>query len=92
MDIVKILIDGGAHVNMRKKGVLTPLMRAARKGHIDIVKYLVEKGANPCIKDSMERTAREHAIDATHPGIVVFLGFLINGGALHPKHLQLHLT
>jgi ankyrin repeat protein len=39
----------------------TPLIGACAKGHDDVARLLVEKGANPRIKDQEGRTARERA-------------------------------
>lgn len=45
LEKVKSLTEKGIDVNATKNN-LTPLMRTAFKGHLDIVKYLISKGAN----------------------------------------------
>ena len=40
------LIDRGADVNGIVMGDETPLINAARRGQLDVVKYLVERGAD----------------------------------------------
>ncbi|OJJ22686.1 hypothetical protein BI308_19200 [Roseofilum reptotaenium AO1-A] len=44
--IVSILIDLGIHINIIFEWGETPLMAASRKGDIDLVKLIVEAGAN----------------------------------------------
>ena len=39
-------MDGGADVNQADGMGCTPLLLMAQEGHLDIVKYLVEKGAD----------------------------------------------
>ena len=41
---------------------MSPLHRAASNGHLDIVKYLISKGANPNIDDTFGNTAIHHAL------------------------------
>ena len=41
----------------------TPLHEAARKGHVDIVRYLVEQGADINIKDEDEVSEQEYTAD-----------------------------
>ena len=41
----------------------TPLHEAARKGHVDIVRYLVEQGADINIKDEDEVSEWEYTAD-----------------------------
>ena len=45
-DIVKLLIEAGANVNVTNKNGSTPLHIAADHGHTEIVKLLIEKEAN----------------------------------------------
>ncbi len=45
MDTVKRLIESGKSVNKKSNG-MTPAMYAARYNRIDILKYLIENGAN----------------------------------------------
>ena len=41
----------------------TPLHRAAHGGHVDTVRYLVDKGADPNIKDPDGVSEREYTAD-----------------------------
>ena len=49
LDVVECLVNAGADLNMEQpmeKG-LTPLHMASRKGHVDIVKYLICSRSEP---------------------------------------------
>ncbi|MDQ3799374.1 MAG: ankyrin repeat domain-containing protein [Acidobacteriota bacterium] len=51
------LIEAGANVNPEEKGTLTPLMLAAQKQYVQIVKKLLEKRAFVDAQDAYGRTA-----------------------------------
>ena len=55
-DVVEVLIDAGADVEVRDKSALTPLVFASEKGKLPMVKMLVEAGASVCARDHMGRT------------------------------------
>ena len=57
---VKKFIEYGADVNEMSNG-LTPLMFAARYNKVDILKYLLENGADKTIKDDKGKTALKYA-------------------------------
>lgn len=44
--MMKLLIEFGANVNAKDSEQWTPLHAAATCGHLHLVKYLIEKGAN----------------------------------------------
>ena len=54
----------------------TPLHMAAEGGHIDTVKYLVDKKASINTKDTDEVSARDHTTDRRQPlvKLALFLG------------------
>ena len=56
-DIVKLLIEKGAKINVVDDLNLTPLMYASSNGHKDTVEYLIEKGANVNFKNKNSQTA-----------------------------------
>jgi len=60
IEIVKKFIEGGTNVNKKLNG-MTPLMYAARYNKVDIIKYLLQKGADRDIKDSQGFTALKYA-------------------------------
>lgn len=54
-------------------GLGTPLHAATRAGRLDLVEFLLRKGANPNIRDSKDRTAADYAIDLKYLEIAVLL-------------------
>ncbi|CAA6807638.1 MAG: Unknown protein [uncultured Thiotrichaceae bacterium] len=46
LDMVKMLLGGGASTELRDQEQDTPLKNAAREGHLDIVKALIKHGAD----------------------------------------------
>lgn len=60
IETVKQFIESGTKVNKKLNG-LTPLMYAARYNKVEIIKYLLQKGADLNIKDSQGFTALKHA-------------------------------
>lgn len=71
--IVRILVEGGAGVNIKSVGGHTPLRVAARNGRTEIVKYLVAQGAEIDTKGNDQATPLEHAAGKGHLEIVAFL-------------------
>jgi ankyrin repeat protein len=47
MDVVELLVECGAHINMRATADVTPFDRAMSRGHRDIMKYLKKRGGVP---------------------------------------------
>jgi ankyrin repeat protein len=69
---VKAALNAGAEVN--EPGPFgTPLHGAAENGHLEIVRLLVEHGADVSIRDASGRTAREAALQAGHAAVAEFL-------------------
>lgn len=60
IETVKKFIEYGTNVNEKLNG-MTPLMYAARYNKVEIIKYLLLKGADRNIKDSQGFTALKHA-------------------------------
>lgn len=60
IETVKKFIEYGADVNEKLNGI-TPLMYAARYNKVEIIKYLLLKGADRNIKDSQGFTALKYA-------------------------------
>jgi hypothetical protein len=50
---------------------MTPLMRAAKGGHLEAVFLLLDFGADPSKKDTLDKTASNHAVG--HPQIIAVL-------------------
>ena len=60
IETVKKFIEYGVNVNEYFNG-MTPLMLAARSNQVDIVKLLLEKGADASLKDQRGNTAAKYA-------------------------------
>ena len=69
---VKKFVEYGADVNEMSNG-LTPLMFAARYNKIEILKYLLEKGADKQIKDERGFTALKYAENSKSTEALAFL-------------------
>lgn len=71
LEIIKILVSRGqADVNQTFSKGLSPLMHAALGGYTEVVRYLIEKRANPLKQDSSGATALHHAIKNGHLGVL----------------------
>ncbi|MGL2966685.1 ankyrin repeat domain-containing protein [Flavobacterium sp. XGLA_31] len=57
---VKKFVEYGADVNETSNG-MTPLMFAARYNKVEIIKYLLEKGADKNVKDERGNNAAKYA-------------------------------
>ena len=72
MATVKKFIEYGTDVNEMSNG-LTPLMFAARYNKLEILKYLIEKGADKQIKDERGNTALKYAENSKSLEAIEFL-------------------
>ena len=52
LEAIKTALDAGIDVNAKTRYSATALSFAAEKGHLDIVKLLIEKGADPNVQDT----------------------------------------
>jgi len=73
---VKTLLENQPETNLNELDEYgySPLHLACDRGHFDMVKLLIEKGASTTIKDSDDLTAHELAQVAERTDIVEFLG------------------
>ena len=73
IDRVIILIQDSTLVNGKDQYQFTPLIWACRKGHLQVVKALIDAGANKEIRDLRNRTAFFHAVTFLKYEVVSFL-------------------
>lgn len=86
IEILTLLLDRGAPINAMKHenhagslmmfpfmGLGPPLHTAASMGRLDVVRFLIEGGADKTIKDRKGRTARDDAERLGHPEVAEFL-------------------
>lgn len=60
-DIVKLLLDRSAYIDAESPNKTTPIMMAARAGHILTVKLLLDEGADATLKNDVGMTAIDFA-------------------------------
>lgn len=58
------ILTAGANINARTNDGATPLMLAALSAKLRLVKFLIEKGADPALKDNKGKTAYDYALRA----------------------------
>ena len=61
VDVAKLLIDKGAHVNAVDNKGTTPLILAVKKNSLTVAKLLLERGANVNIRDKHKKNALSYA-------------------------------
>ena len=71
---VTALLDKGADVNARYRYGTTALFKAAERGHTEIVKILLARGADASVKDTFyQASAMTWALDGKHLDVVKLL-------------------
>jgi len=61
VDMIRKLLDDGADINARARNCTTPVMKAARGGHLEALDLLKERGADFGAKDLYGWSALHHA-------------------------------
>ena len=68
---VTALLDKGADVNAKFRYGTTALFKASERGHTEIVKILLARGADASVKDTFYKaTAMTWALDGKHVDVV----------------------
>jgi ankyrin repeat protein len=62
--VVALLLENFAYIDAESPNMTTPLMMAARYGHADAVKLLLEEGADPGLRNQQGMTAVDFARSA----------------------------
>ena len=60
-EIVKMLLDASAYIDAASPNGTTPLMMAARGGHVSTIALLVDQGADPTLKNQIGLSAGDFA-------------------------------
>ncbi|MBT7029216.1 MAG: ankyrin repeat domain-containing protein [Verrucomicrobia bacterium] len=76
-------LDAGTDVNAKNEFKLTPLHRAASRGHKEIAELLIAKGADVNAKDDNKWTPLHHAVPDGHKEIAELL--IAKGGNVNAK-------
>lgn len=64
LDIVKILVENGANLNIADAEGYTPIMRAAIVGNAAVVEFLLSKGAKAGLINTLNESALIHAVQS----------------------------
>ena len=86
---MQYLVAHGADANARNNFENTPLMVACYNGHLPVVSYLLDNGANIDFQDRQGNTVMHYAVERNYPDIVRELvkrnaGMLFNKQGLTP--------
>ena len=66
LSVAKLLVEGGADVNVFQASRITPLHLAAQQGQIDTIILLLENGAMVDVKNDFGQTAADLATERGH--------------------------
>jgi len=72
-EVVRVLADKGANLDLAKKDGATPVFMAAQNGHHNVVRVLANMGANLDLKDKYGRTPLSMARQKGHHEVASFL-------------------
>jgi ankyrin repeat protein len=65
--VVRLLLEHFAYIDAASPNGTTPLMMAARYGTLEVVKVLLDAGADPTLKNALGLTALDFAQKADNP-------------------------
>lgn len=85
LEFVKLLLKNGANVNQQTPYGMTALMYASMVGNVDIVNYLIDKGANIFLSGNVNGDEWSALSCAAGAGKVEIVKILIKNGALNNK-------
>ncbi len=84
MPVVKALMGAGADLDSPDAAGRTPLMVAAAGGHLEIVKLMVNAGANPFTTDNRGKTVLDYAEMRHNPEVSDYVKGIVLGTSEDP--------
>ncbi|MDA3895428.1 MAG: ankyrin repeat domain-containing protein, partial [Desulfobacteraceae bacterium] len=72
-EIVKLLIDKGADINLSNRSKTTALMGAVAMGHPKVAKYLIQQNADLSLTNHLDYTALHIAVDRGNEALIDLL-------------------
>ncbi|XP_072025834.1 fibronectin type 3 and ankyrin repeat domains 1 protein-like [Amphiura filiformis] len=76
-DVAKVLLNAGADCDAKDKDGKTPLMVASLNGHHHLVRVLVERGADPNVKNEFGMSAKEMAVSFDRRKVLKYFDQLV---------------
>lgn len=74
LDEVKLLVDNGACINQQDKGNgFTALIKAVFNNNVEVVKFLLERNADPTISSFERKTALDYAYEKNYQELISIL-------------------
>lgn len=73
MDMCNLLLQRRASLEVRAPDGVSCLMKACEEGHINVVKHLIERGADYLAVDGRGRSVLDYAVSADHGEIATYL-------------------
>jgi ankyrin repeat protein len=74
VDLVRLLLEHHAYIDAESPNKTTPLMMAARYGTPEVVKLLLEEGADPTLRNEQGLTALDFAVRAERQDAAALIG------------------
>ena len=68
-----MLLKSGANLNAKAANGSTPLMMGAMFGTTEVVKLLLDSGADPTLKNAGGQTALDYATNGSRPDAIAML-------------------
>ncbi len=75
--VMQLLLDENAYIDAESPNKTTPLMMAASYGTTESVKFLLEAGADPTLKNELNLSALDFAKKASRPDAIELIGTAI---------------
>ena len=79
MDLAQKLLEAGSEINAVSHCQVSPLIDAVQLGYLDMVKWLVQNGADIDLKDNLEETALSKSTRNDRKDVFDFLVSLVGG-------------